>query len=473
MSTRGPYRKEYLCQAVGGWVYKRGVPTRVRPLVGRSLWSLWLGSFNKLTRTAAATKARALASDHDALVTQLEALTENEKRQIIAKGGFYSWNAARLGLYADHFVATVSAELRPDSDADEETQGKIMLEAHRARNLAGSIGAEIKTVHRTVRKLQGTAERPLLFDLVELWEKSRPMHPKRSERVRLYVNRFVKIVGDLEPAAVRRDHVVKYRDKLQEQGNTRENIDQHLAALKTLFAVGVSEGKLAFDPADGVKARHDANSVPFDNEPEDFTADEIRRIFAALEGESEDFQWTVRLLTYHGMRGGEVCFLRCSDVLTMYGVPVLDIHNRKGGRVKNKWSVRQIPIHPKCRGIMAYAEKVRASHPEESDPWLFMSYYPTKTTTREHSFQNDANGRFLREKVGITDRRPGKRQYTKSIHSLRHRFSTLCREVEMPDAIKYSLKGHKLGKGEGGNYGEAPSLKVRAKWIAKVDPLKG
>jgi hypothetical protein len=43
----------------------------------------------------------------------------------------------------------------------------------------------------------------------------------------------------------------------------------------------------------------------------------------------------------------------------------------------------------------------------------------------------------------------------------------------MPDAVKYALMGHALGKGEGGKYGEGPSLKLRAKWIAKVDPLSG
>ena len=42
----------------------------------------------------------------------------------------------------------------------------------------------------------------------------------------------------------------------------------------------------------------------------------------------------------------------------------------------------------------------------------------------------------------------------------------------MPDAVKYALMGHALGKGEGGEYGEASSLKLRAKWLAKVDPLK-
>jgi hypothetical protein len=58
------------------------------------------------------------------------------------------------------------------------------------------------------------------------------------------------------------------------------------------------------------------------------------------------------------------------------------------------------------------------------------------------------------------------------MHSLRHAFSTACREAEMPDAVKYALMGHALGRGEGGKYGSVPSLKLRAKWITKVEPMK-
>jgi hypothetical protein len=31
--------------------------------------------------------------------------------------------------------------------------------------------------------------------------------------------------------------------------------------------------------------------------------------------------------------------------------------------------------------------------------------------------------------------------------------------------------GHTLGSGEHGAYGNAPSLRLRAKWIAKINPL--
>lgn len=471
--SRGPYRKGvYLSTLPGGWAYKRGVPTSLRGLVGRKMWSVWLGSSTKLSEDVAAVKARALAAAHDTLLGQLQALSSVERQEVLEAGGFEAWRSSHFDTYADHYVASVTAELQPDPEVSEETQAHTVLEAYRAKARAGELQRKISSIGHVSRKIAGTADRPKLLDLVELWEKKTPSGPKRRERVRLYISRFVELVGDLEAKEIRPEHIDKFRDKLQAQKYSSDNTDQHLNALRAVFKVGVKQRKLSFNPAQDVKADPDTSGVVAPTS-EDFTADEVQRIFAGLKDESDDFRWTIKLLAYHGMRSGEACFLRCSDVLTMYGVPVLDIHNRKGGRIKNRWSIRQVPIHPKCRGIVDYAQKVIAAHPDEADPWLFMSYYPTETTTREHSFQNDANGRFLRQKVGITQRRPGKRQYDKSIHSFRHRFSTLCREVEMPDAIKYALKGHKLGKGEGGNYGDAPSLKLRAQWIKKVDPLKG
>ena len=78
----------------------------------------------------------------------------------------------------------------------------------------------------------------------------------------------------------------------------------------------------------------------------------------------------------------------------------------------------------------------------------------------------DYGSRFLRHKVAITDRR-----YT--MHSFRHLWRTLARECEMPESVSRSLMGHTLGSGEHGAYGSAPSLKLRAEWMAKINPLGG
>ena len=101
-----------------------------------------------------------------------------------------------------------------------------------------------------------------------------------------------------------------------------------------------------------------------------FTGEQIKRIFAALEGETPDFQWIIRLLAYHGARSTEICQLKCADVVTLSGVPVIRIHDQHGS-VKNRQSVRDIPIHPKCSALVGFAAKVAKAHGEHS--WLFAS----------------------------------------------------------------------------------------------------
>ena len=43
----------------------------------------------------------------------------------------------------------------------------------------------------------------------------------------------------------------------------------------------------------------------------------------------------------------------------------------------------------------------------------------------------------------------------------------------MPESISRAIMGHTLGTGEHGAYGSVPSLNLRAKWLAKIDPLLG
>ena len=43
----------------------------------------------------------------------------------------------------------------------------------------------------------------------------------------------------------------------------------------------------------------------------------------------------------------------------------------------------------------------------------------------------------------------------------------------MPESVSRAIMGHTLGSGEHGAYGSAPSIKLRAEWMVKIDPLQG
>ena len=451
----------YIVPHHGGLKYVRAIPKDVQQLEGRKVWTAYLG---KISGVDAKTRALELAAEHDKRAKVLRNLPETDKRLLRSKGGLA--RCEHDAAHADYLAAV----LWPYTDGKPQTDEAKRKTDTARRTVASLLEAHAPT-HNIVAKINGKpgVTPPRLFDLVTLHEKVNRLTPKTAERERTYVARFVESAGDLSPQDVTREHVIAFRDALEKQDLTTGNIKQHLAKLHTLFNVALSEGIVSLNPAYKIKARPQTRDTLADDD-KDFTPDHVRQIFAALPGEAADFQWIVRLLAYHGARSKEICQLRCADVTMRQGVSVIRIHDKSGGRVKNKQSVRDIPIHPKCKGIMAYARKVASEHGDGS--WLFRSLKDSKAG-REHGFQNYANDNFLRKKVGIKDRQPGRRQHDQTIHSFRHTFSTLCREVGMPDSVKYALKGHTLGKGEGGKYGSAPSLKLRAKWIAEVDPLKG
>ena len=457
-NSRGPYRKDYISvrRDGSGFQYKRAVPLKLQSVVGRTTWTRWLGNNG---RAAAEQKARELAVEHDRLITRLGILSEVERGQIIAAGGVDAWQAQRRFDEMATGAAAAAADMLPDPEMPDAMQAETTLEAYRARERVARFQADAVAAKRITRKIKGEKDGSL-FALVDLHEKVAPPRSyKTSEKARLYVGRFTEIVGDLAPQDVTRQDVIKFRDALEAKGLKPLNIGQHLAKLHTLFNVALSEGIVQSNPAHKIKARRGSGKLS--EGKRGFDATQTQRI-RSLDGETSDFQWIIKLLAYHGARGSEICQLKCSDVATLHGASVLRIHD-KHGLVKNWQSVREIPIHPKCRGIVAYAAKVAKAHREDS--WLFRSLTDSKQG-RGHNWQNYANRKFLREKVGIKD-------HVYSMHSFRHAFSTLCREVGMPEPVKYALMGHALGRGEGGKYGEGPSLKVRAKWIARIDPLKG
>ena len=447
---------DFLMRHGSGYKYVRAVPKDLRDVAGQSFWTRYIGAVPHEEA-----KARALlhAARDQQIIDGLKRLLPSERNAIAEAGGVNAWRKAHAFDAPSVPWLQLGASLEPDPEQPDPMQAQDALFAVYARRELARIEEATATVRKITRKLNGQGGS--LLALVDLHEKvAAPRSYKTGEKARLYVRRFIDVIGDMTPQDVTREHVIKFRDDLEAKGFTAHNVTQHLAKLHTLFNVALSEGVMQSNPAHKIKARK--GNAKLSGGKQGFDAAQVKRIFNVLGDETADFQWIMKLLAYHGARGSEICQLRCADVTTLHSVPVLRIHDQHG-RVKNRQSVRDIPIHPKCRGIITYAAKVAAKH--GADAWLFSTLKESKQG-RGHSFQNYANRVFLRVKVGIKER-----SYT--VHSLRHAFSTACREAGMPDAAKYALMGHSLGKGEGGKYGEGPSLKLRAKWIAKIDPLKG
>ena len=129
---------------------------------------------------------------------------------------------------------------------------------------------------------------------------------------------FTALVGDLGARAITRSHVAAFLDALETRmGLSAANVAAHLDKVLVLFVTAVSEDLLAFSPAHTVRARNRGTKPA--SKRQDFTPEQVHRIFEEVNGERSDFGCLVRLLAFHGMRSGEACQLRCDDIITLNG----------------------------------------------------------------------------------------------------------------------------------------------------------
>ena len=447
-----PKRTPYVSQRADGFQYQRWVPGKLQPIIELKVWTHWLGNDG---RAAAEQKARELAVKHDRLIAGLSGLTDAERQQIAAAGGWEAWQAGvRNPDVKIAFNRIFADRLKVDPKAPEAEQAETALRVLRARDRAVTLEAEAAAAKRLARKIDGETAGSLP-GLVPLWQRiAKPRAAKSIDKANMHVRRFVEMVGDFAPREVTRQHAIAYRDALEKLPElSADSIDKHLYGMHRLFAVALSEGVVGFNPFSGVKARKGDNGKFADQGRKPFSSTHARLIFKRLAELPADDQMVMRLLAYHGMRAGEVCQLRACDVMRVSGVDVMSI-NDVAGSIKNRASLREVPLHPKCRDLLKLAKS------KATDAYLFD--YPMWKHSRAGKFQQRA-GAWLR-KIGITDPKL-------MVHSWRHTWRTLARELNMPEPISRAILGHTLGSGDHGKYGEAPSLKLRAKAIAKIEPL--
>lgn len=479
-SQRGSYAKTYLKIRRDGAQYHRGVPTLLRPIVGRDSWVRWLGNWRTLTTTDATMKARELATEHDKLIVALLALSDDERTRIIKAGGLEAWTAGNVDrwrqggeAHIELFVAETAALMAPDPDTSEGDQGAAALAALRGRAAAQQIHADFAEVQTTAQKLvEGPTESAFnLQPIFDLWA-PRSRVPKVHDQMRSTIAEFVKGVGDLTAQQITRAHAVKFRDyvlTLKDKNGAPLTVmpRYHVARMNTLLSVAQDHNIIDANPFHRVTVQKTA-AQKFaeleDDSERPFSPENLKHILANIGSLSPDDAMVMRLMIYSGARSGEICQLRACDVLKVDGVDAIKIcAEAPKASLKNKFSRRTIPLHEAVRpDVVARASHVAATKGAEA----FLFEYPFWRASNNYAgkFQKQT-GRWLR-KIGITDPEL-------TPHSARHSFTDACRRVAMPEYIINQLTGRRLGKGSVGDYGKGVGMRDLAKWVRKVNPLKG
>jgi len=353
------------------------------------------------------------------------------------------------------FVEAVAVHTDVDPLDDEEQQALQALQIIRARKAAkamreAAVGARALLARVEGRDPEGNVS------LIPVWVTRNK--PRSTSKMAYHVRRFVEVNGDLPARSITRSHVAAFRDALERDPRLgHRTAAQHLASIHALFQAALSADVIPSNPAVGIKVSKPNGGFAEGSGRNTFSAEQTRAILDAAKNEHPDTRWMLTLLAYTGARSGELAQLRKDDVTTIEGIPVLRIHD-KHGPLKNRFSVRDIPIHPACMGIVEYAKQVKG-------PWLFATFNAWENHSRGATFQHRV-GAWLRATIqtkgtGLT------------LHSLRHRWRAVAREIDMPEPVSRALMGHSAGSGDHSAYGSVVSLAKRATWMQKVDPLAG
>ena len=242
---------------------------------------------------------------------------------------------------------------------------------------------------------------------------------------------------------------------------------KHLDALKTLLKFAVAEGYLETNPADGLSYPVPKGKKSEQGRRNAFMPAQVRHLFetiAAVYPKDKDEHWVPLVALYQGMRQEEVCQLLASDIRydsNSGGWTVTVTDAGEGRTVKNKGSVRTIPMHP-ALVTAGFLEHVKRAGTDRVFPSLL-----SDKRGRIGGPYGKAFARHLRSKARIVDS-------SLTFHSLRHTWRDAARVSEMPAGVAEQIGGWAArGNTSAEGYGNGYPIAVLARWLAKVDPFAG
>jgi integrase len=194
-----------------------------------------------------------------------------------------------------------------------------------------------------------------------------------------------------------------------------------------------------------------------------FTLAPIRALDELLGAEyqiTDDDRWLPIVCAYEGCRQKEACQLLKSDVYQQPGgMWVMRITGAGDGqKVKNRASVRKLPVHQQLieRGFLDHVSR-------SAGPLVFATLKPDQRGRLGGSY-GKRFARHLHKRTKITDP-------NLSFHSLRHSWATAARNAELPETIQKALMGHAQGGAVTSRYGDLADPAVLAPWLNQVDPF--
>lgn len=262
------------------------------------------------------------------------------------------------------------------------------------------------------------------------------------------VRAFERFLKHDDATKVTQDDVIRFKDHRRESGLSLKSIrDVDLVALKTIFGWGLSNRKVASNPAHDVKVAKIGRKQRI-RDPGFSDAEALAILRAAFNHQppkreqpkmTAAIRWIPWLQAYSGARVGEVAQIRAEDIVSESGIKCIRL-TPEAGTLK-AGDFRLVPLHPHLieLGFDKWAKGRKGR--------LFAKSAPNRVAAFARAIVPD----------------PG----VDSTHGWRHRLKKQARDLGLSERVVDEIQGH-VPTTEGGKYGGDTSVKAKARLIQKL-----
>ena len=319
----------------------------------------------------------------------------------------------------------------------ETNQAKAKLIAGALQNAENMAAERTLTAVRTRELLSEVLQRVsgerLHVFTVRQWlgqfakQKRKSRSHKTALRYDQMVKEFVEFLGscaDLNVATITQKDILDFRDQREAKGLAPLTLNLDITVLSAAFNAALRQGHISVNPCVGIEPLKDKAA-----HKKTFTPEQVSALLSAADG---DWRCVILVGFYCGMRLNDACNLRWRDIDLVSSIKTITYEPRKTGEPVT------VAVHPALEDYL-----LSLPAPDNEEAFVFPSLAQRKNVSPlSKAFRKIMQRARIAESV-IRDRNEsGRTVYSHSFHSLRHSFSTILANNNVPEEVRMRLTGH-------------------------------
>ncbi len=428
------------------WTYRRRIPVHVQPVFGSSILTLSMKTRDKGIATM---RANAISKQFDRNVrlaetgNQIESWVIELKHSTLTRTEMAHELLGKIGgIVLGHYDMPEYEGYYDDAISHLEDLGtqEERYDSEGYYNYS-DISTQVRDAIALV-KGKKVEENPTLSTALRLYinYKGKDDDAVFKKQPTYAINNFINQYGDMTLKQIRRVNAIGFRDNLLAAGNAPGTVNRRLNAIRAIITItsDILEMNMT-NPFNRVSIEvPDKEHVPLD-----------KSIWLSIliEPKAHDYIHLMTLLLVNtGCRITEIAGLLVDDVYLDDSIPYIKIQAHSHRRLKNKTSVRTIPL----TGISLIAALIiKEEAVKANSKFIFRQYNRTEQT----------NGNSASASI--------KKRFNVKSHSFRHELISRLRNAECPIDIQSLITGHAINSSSK-HYGDKNQLAAKQKWLQKI-----